>query len=73
MRLLIYLFAHMPIQVEMKVAILIPSPMYDFTEIVFIEDYIEAHGLKRLEWPAGYPILNPVEHFSTILAIRNLL
>ncbi|GFT79431.1 transposable element Tcb2 transposase [Trichonephila clavipes] len=27
-----------------------------------VEEYLEDHGLERMEWPARYPDLNPIEH-----------
>ncbi|GBM48599.1 hypothetical protein AVEN_158171-1 [Araneus ventricosus] len=29
---------------------------------VVVEVYLEGHGLERMEWPARYPDLNPIEH-----------
>ncbi|GBN12090.1 hypothetical protein AVEN_242739-1 [Araneus ventricosus] len=29
---------------------------------VVVEDYLEGHGLERMEWPARSPDLNPIEH-----------
>ncbi|GFX96082.1 transposable element Tcb2 transposase [Trichonephila clavipes] len=28
-----------------------------------VEEYLEDHGLERMEWPARSPDLNPIEHF----------
>ncbi|GBN04931.1 hypothetical protein AVEN_275562-1 [Araneus ventricosus] len=28
---------------------------------VIIEDYLEGHGLERMEWPAQFPDLNPID------------
>ncbi|GFX67582.1 DDE_3 domain-containing protein [Trichonephila clavipes] len=28
----------------------------------FVEEYLEDHGLERMEWPARSPDLNPIEH-----------
>ncbi|GFX80237.1 transposable element Tcb2 transposase [Trichonephila clavipes] len=27
-----------------------------------VEEYLEVHGLERMEWPARSPDLNPIEH-----------
>ncbi|GFV18477.1 DDE_3 domain-containing protein [Trichonephila clavipes] len=27
-----------------------------------VEEYLEDHGLERMEWPARSPDLNPIEH-----------
>ncbi|GBN87838.1 hypothetical protein AVEN_18516-1 [Araneus ventricosus] len=29
---------------------------------VVVEDYLEDHGLERIEWPARSPDLNQIEH-----------
>ncbi|GBM27373.1 hypothetical protein AVEN_120958-1 [Araneus ventricosus] len=29
---------------------------------VVVEDYLESHGLERMEWPAQSPRMNPIEH-----------
>ncbi|GFX03932.1 transposable element Tcb2 transposase [Trichonephila clavipes] len=33
-----------------------------------VEEYLEDHGLERMEWPARSPDLNPINIFGTILA-----
>ncbi|GFU77289.1 transposable element Tcb2 transposase, partial [Trichonephila clavipes] len=39
-----------------------------------VEEYLEDHGLERMEWPARSQDLNPIEHlFGTILAESLLL
>ncbi|GFT04261.1 transposable element Tcb2 transposase [Trichonephila clavipes] len=38
-----------------------------------VEEYLEDHGLERMEWPARSPDLNPINIFGTILAERLLL
>ncbi|GBM54739.1 hypothetical protein AVEN_76247-1 [Araneus ventricosus] len=30
--------------------------------VVVVEDYLESHGLERMEWQAQSPDLNPAEH-----------
>ncbi|GBM04956.1 hypothetical protein AVEN_126103-1 [Araneus ventricosus] len=29
---------------------------------VGVEDYLEGHGLERMEWPVQFPDQNPIEH-----------
>ncbi|GFV10654.1 HTH_Tnp_Tc3_2 domain-containing protein [Trichonephila clavipes] len=36
--------------------------MHDLTELRIVEEYLEDHGLERMEWPARSPDLNPIEH-----------
>ncbi|GBN50074.1 hypothetical protein AVEN_163975-1 [Araneus ventricosus] len=33
-----------------------------FHRAVVVEDYLEGHGLERMEWPAQSPDLNPIKH-----------
>ncbi|GFU49748.1 hypothetical protein TNCV_2930321 [Trichonephila clavipes] len=35
--------------------------MHDLTELI-VEEYLEDHGLERMEWPARSQDLNPIEH-----------
>ncbi|GFX33244.1 DDE_3 domain-containing protein [Trichonephila clavipes] len=36
--------------------------MHDLTELGLLREYLEDHGLERMEWPARSPDLNPIEH-----------